>query len=230
MKFSDRLTEVLNNDEYLCGHLGQGNHQGLLYYTLSNLQNPKVCVCLGSGNGSVPSLIREGQAFSGNSLGKTFLVDAQIEGWGQGNIHDAQGIFRKNFPEIEVLKMTTDNSCEYFKKNLSEKIDYLHIDADHSYEQSFKDFENFYKIYSLMADNFIITMHDTAIDFLDNMADGCVGRAISEIRSKYKQLEIIDFNAPVTIPNGLFTQGNTGKYAAGTCIIKPRIYNKFDQI
>ena len=81
-----------------------------------------------------------------------------------------------------------------------------------------------------MADNFIITMHDTAVDFLDNMGDGCVGRAISEIRSKYKELEIIDFNVPVDKPNNLFTQGNTGKYAAGTCIIKPRVLNKFDQI
>jgi hypothetical protein len=236
MKHKDRLTKVLEEDQYLSGHIGNGKlHNGLLYYVLSNVQAPETCVCLGSGAGSVPAFMREGQIASlpsdEASTAKTFLVDADAltEGggdWGSTVVHDEDSSFRLQYKDIEVLKMSTDDSCEYFA-NKKILIDYLHIDADHSYAQSFKDFENFYRTYSLMSPDFIITMHDTAINFLDG-GDGGVGRAIANIRQKYTELEVMDFNAPCETPGPIWDGKFDGKYKAGTCIIKPKIPNKFE--
>ena len=239
----DRLTQVLTSDRYLKSHLGKGRGMGHFYYTLSNIQAPKVCVCLGSGGGSIPALMREGQIAALYSRGRhwrvknwsnhtTYLVDlggyaTETRVKGSTNIYDEKNIFVKNYPEIEILKMTTDDSCEHFRAK-EIKIDYLHIDADHTHKQSFKDFENFYKNYDLMSEDFIITMHDTAIGHsIDSkgepLEDGCVPRSIAEIRRKYKELEIIDFNSPCPEPGYC-----RGKYAGGTAIIKPRLLNQYD--
>lgn len=210
---------------YLQNHLGHGTYQAFLYLILANMKHARVCVCLGSGRGSVPALMREGQ-LSACEAGYdfkpthkkegclTYLVDKGCEKHSLTVVHNSDSIFRKNYPDIEVLQMLTDDSCIFFKDK-GIKIDYLHIDACHSHGQSLRDFENFYKNYDLMSDEFIITLHDTADLWFgtrkgrEGGGNRSVGFTMKDIRDRYKELDIIDFN-------------HDPKYARGTAIIKPK--------
>lgn len=129
---------------------------GLLYYTLTSMLNAKVCVCLGSGGGFVPRLMAQAQLDMHNS-GRTILVDADTGPWGRPDWIQPGSFFRTAFPMIEIVPMLTKDAANMFL-NADLKIDYLHIDADHSKEGTFADLRDYYP---LVKDQGVISLHDT---------------------------------------------------------------------
>ncbi len=157
------------------GYLGAG----LLYYSLVYAKKAQICVCLGSGGGFVPRIMCQAQRDLKLSKAKTILVDANIGSWGRPQWLENDSFFRKNFPEIMILTNTTHQVAMEWNRKVC--IDYLHIDADHSYEGSLQDFIDYLP---LMSPQGIITFHDT------NGTLPCA-KVIKEIRKR--GFEAIDF-------------------------------------
>ncbi|MEM9410323.1 MAG: class I SAM-dependent methyltransferase [Planctomycetota bacterium] len=164
------------------GYLGGG----MLYYSLVYMFRPQVCVCLGSGGAFVPRLMRQAQRDMGLvEHTRTILVDGNMANYGRPNWLDENSFFRMNYADVEVNISRTDDAAKVFKKqNL--KIDYLHLDADHSYEGSLNDFNNFLP---LMNPGAIITFHDTKRGSHEEVT---CWKAIEEIRSR--GFEILNFD------------------------------------
>jgi hypothetical protein len=151
-------------------HLGDG----LLIYSTIQYMRAKCCVCLGSGGGFVPRIMSQArmdlydqQIFSGNKsiewgdIGTTILVDADNGVGGHTDWTDADSFFNKNFPCRYILDTTENAFYNYFVKE-DIKIDYLHIDAGHTYEDVKLDFE----LYSTLLSPYgIISIHDTDASF-----------------------------------------------------------------
>jgi hypothetical protein len=147
-------------------HLGDG----LLIYSFIQFIRAKVCVCIGSGGGFIPRLMTQARMdlhsqniFEGNGIvewgdiGTTIIIDA-ANGVGGFTDWTAENSFlRQNFSPQVILDTSEKTFYDYFVRQ-DIKIDYLHIDGDHSYEGVKKDFE----LYStIMSENGIITIHDT---------------------------------------------------------------------
>ena len=151
-------------------HLGDG----LLIYSIIQLMRFKVCVCLGSGGGFIPRIMTQARLdlfdqgiFEGNNdynhgdIGVTYLVDAANGIGGINSYTDDKNIFREVFIP-RFIKETTENAFYNFFVKQDIKIDFLHIDAGHSYDDVKNDFE----LYStLLKPNGIISIHDTDIRY-----------------------------------------------------------------
>ena len=151
-------------------HLGDG----LLIYSIISYMRAKTCVCLGSGGGFIPRIMTQARIdlyetnifegkkeFNWGDIGTTYLVDAANGVGGQINYLDESSFFRSNFfPRF--INDTTENAYYNFFVKEDIKIDYLHIDADHSYEGVKLDFELYSKI---LSPNGIISIHDTDIKY-----------------------------------------------------------------
>ena len=138
---------------------------GLLYYTIAYMLRAKLCVCIGSGGGFVPRLMRQAQRDLGMEYARTVLIDADEGKWSRPDWIDKTSFFRSNYSDIEII---IDKSSNVFNYGTTKewKIDYLHIDGDHSHRGSLEDFQN-YKM--LMSPRGIITFHDTIpYDHFDN--------------------------------------------------------------
>jgi|TARA_B100001564_G_C20534225_1_gene621274 hypothetical protein len=143
---------------------------GLLIYTIIQLMRYKTCVCLGSGGGYIPRIMTQARLdlhaqgiFEGSidynhgDIGVTYLVDAANGVGGKINYEDDKTFFRYQFAP-RYIKETTENAYyNYFVKQ-DIKIDFLHIDAGHSYEDVKNDFELYSK---LLAPNGMISIHDS---------------------------------------------------------------------
>ena len=95
--------------------------------------------------------------YNHGDIGETYLVDAANGIGGKIDYSDKDSFLRYQF-NPRFIKDTTKNAFyNYFvKKDI--KIDFLHIDAGHSYEDVKQDFE----LYStLVKDNGMISIHDT---------------------------------------------------------------------
>jgi hypothetical protein len=138
---------------------------GMLYYALAYSCQAKICVCLGSGGGFVPRLMRQAQRDLGLAESRTILVDGTLqveqskkELWGQPCWVAEDSDLRHNYPDIEIrLHLTETDFFQYFQPS-GIQIDYLHIDADHHYEGVKRDWQ-LYR--TLVPDHGIITLHDT---------------------------------------------------------------------
>jgi len=151
-------------------HLGDG----LLIYSLIQMLRSKIVVCLGSGGGFIPRLMIQAQCDlveqqifdecrKWNET-NVFVVDAANEVGGVNDWKEKDSFFRSYFHPRVILD-TTENAFHNFFVKEDLKIDYLHIDADHSYEGVKKDFE----LYStILNDNGIISIHDTDQSYHDN--------------------------------------------------------------
>lgn len=139
----------------------------MLYYSFAYAFQSKTIVVLGSGGGFVPRMLRQAQrdmelaGLEGDF--KLILVDANLPsaGWGSTFYADNKDtVMWKKFSDIRYIFEKTDDAYEMLKKE-GVAIDYLHVDADHSFEQSYKDFDNFYK---LLAPRAVVSFHDTCRD------------------------------------------------------------------
>ena len=147
-------------------HLGDG----LMIYSLIQFIRAKVCVCIGSGGGFIPRLMTqsrkdlwEEKIFSGNNqiewgdIGTTIIVDAANGVGGFTDWTEENSFLKQHFGPQIILETSERAFYDYFvRQNI--KIDYLHIDGDHSYDGVKKDFELYSQI---MSENGIITIHDT---------------------------------------------------------------------
>mgnify|MGYP003116386234 FL=1 len=151
-------------------HLGDG----LLIYSAIQYMRAKTCVCLGSGGGFIPRIMSQARMdlhdqkiFEGEKLmewgdvGTTILVDASNGVGGHTDWVEKDSFFRTHFP-CRVILDTTENAYYNFFVKEDIKIDYLHIDAGHSYEDVKKDFELYTK---LLSPNGIVSIHDTDESF-----------------------------------------------------------------
>ena len=147
---------------------------GLLVYSIIHYMRAKTCVCLGSGGGFIPRImtqarvdLHDSQIFEGDrdynwgDIGVTFLVDADNGIGGNTDWVDSGSFFRENFYPRVILENTENAYYNFFVKE-DIKIDYLHIDAGHSYEDVKKDFELYTK---LLSPNGIVSIHDTDESF-----------------------------------------------------------------
>jgi len=143
---------------------------GMLIYSFIQFSRSKVCVCIGSGGGFIPRIMTQARVdlhsqniFTGSSLtewgdiGTTIIVDASNGVGGVTDWTDENSFLRKHFSPQIILETSERAFYDYFVRQ-DIKIDYLHIDGDHSYEGVKKDFE----LYStIMSENGLITIHDT---------------------------------------------------------------------
>lgn len=158
------FNEIIENSKWSESHGAVGKHAGMgvFYFSLPYSLRASSIVCLGSGAGFVPKLmVRAQECLIEEGLLNTYnvnLIDANIGPWGLP-VYGLEGIDR--FPEINLIVDKTDNCHHFF-----DSIDYLHVDADHSYEQVYKDLVNYgskmnqHKVWA-------ITVHDT-----NNGSDG----------------------------------------------------------
>jgi len=153
-------------------HMGDG----LLVYSFIQFIRAKVCVCIGSGGGFIPRLMTqsrydlwEQKIFEGNKAnewgdtGTTIIVDAANGVGGFTDWTEENSFLRFNFQPQIILETSERAFYDYFVRQ-DIKIDYLHIDGDHSYEGVKKDFELYS---SIMSENGIITIHDIDQNYHD---------------------------------------------------------------
>jgi len=147
---------------------------GLLVYSIIHFMRAKTCVCLGSGGGFIPRIMTQArvdlydsQIFQGDrdfnwgDIGSTFIVDADNGVGGNTDWTDNNSFLRENFFPRVIID-TTENAFYNFFVKEDIKIDYLHIDAGHSFEDVKRDFELYN---SILSPNGIISIHDTDISF-----------------------------------------------------------------
>ncbi len=165
---------------------------GILYYGLAYSLKARTCVCLGSGGGFVPRLMRQAQRDLNIEGSRTFLVDGtkQISQqkkdiWGVPCWVAEDSLHRTNYPDIDILLELTETAFrEYFQPN-DVKIDYLHIDADHHYEGVKLDWDLYS---SIVVDQGIITLHDTV-----NYREPCGVHLLMEEIRQQGNYEMINF-------------------------------------
>jgi len=146
-------------------HLGDG----MLVYSFIQFIRAKVCVCIGSGGGFIPRLMTQARMdlhsqniFDGKGqpewgdIGTTIIVDAANGVGGFTDWINENSFLRQHFQPQVILETSEKAFYDYFVRQ-DIKIDYLHIDGDHSYEGVKKDFELYS---SIMSENGIITIHD----------------------------------------------------------------------
>ena len=95
--------------------------------------------------------------------------------------------------------MTTEDAFYNFFVKRDIKIDYLHIDADHTYEGCKLDFD----LYStIMNENGIISIHDTDRKYWENFEtydgeehDSCTGpsEVVKEISDEWEVFNLFDY-------------------------------------
>lgn len=152
-------------------HLGDA----LVIYSLIQMMRSKIVVCLGSGGGFIPRVMVQAQRdlknqgifdsdYEWNKI-QVFVVDAANGVGGNVDWSDNDSFFRKEFNPRIILD-TTENAYYNFFVKQDLKIDYLHIDADHSYEGVKNDFNLYSKI---VNKNALISIHDTDQQYHDNL-------------------------------------------------------------
>jgi len=172
LEFDYRGEEETNPVPYRWSHGATDTHlgDGLIIYSLIQYMRAKVCVCLGSGGGFIPRIMTQARydlhkqnIFEGNpdfnygDIGSTYVVDAMN---GIGGVVDwfaEESFFRRTF-HPRIINSTTEKAFYDFFVLQDIKIDYLHIDAGHSYENVKEDFDLYSQI---MSENGIISIHDT---------------------------------------------------------------------
>ncbi len=97
---------ILASVPYAAGHGASGASVagGIIYYALASMARARVCVCLGSGGGFVPCLMRQAQLDLEIANAETYLVDAVLPeaGYGgpeePGGWRDPEGVLARFYP------------------------------------------------------------------------------------------------------------------------------------
>ena len=178
---------------------------GIMYFSIPYFLKAQVCVCLGSGGGYVPRLmvdcvheLNETHMYGEDKYGEVYVVDATNSVNGEVDWADEDSYLREKFNPRFINSTTEDAFYNFFVKR-DIKIDYLHIDADHTYEGCKLDFD----LYStIMNENGIISIHDTDEKYMksfatyeDEKSDLCIGpsEVIKEISDKWEVFNLFDY-------------------------------------
>ena len=178
---------------------------GIMYFSIPYFLKAQVCVCLGSGGGYVPRLmvdcvheLNETQMYGEDKYGEVYVVDATNGFNGEVDWSDEDSFLREKFNPRFINSTTEDAFYNFFVKR-DVKIDYLHIDADHTYEGCKLDFD----LYStIMNENGIISIHDTDRKYWENFEtydgeehDSCTGpsEAVKEISDEWEVFNLFDY-------------------------------------
>jgi len=156
-------------------HLGDG----LIIYSLIQFYKFKSLVCLGTGGGFIPRIMSQARydlseqgfyktiSHEWGDNGSTYVVDACNGVNGEVDWEDKDSFFRRQF-NPKFIKETTETAYYEFFVKQNIKIDFLHIDANHTFEGVKKDFELYSQI---MNEGGIITIHDTDKNYVDNFVE-----------------------------------------------------------
>jgi hypothetical protein len=178
---------------------------GIMYFSIPYFLKARVCVCLGSGGGYVPRLmvdcvheLNETQMYGEDKYGEVYVVDATNGFNGEVDWSDEDSFLREKFNPRFINSTTEDAFYNFFVKR-DVKIDYLHIDADHTYEGCKLDFD----LYStIMNENGIISIHDTDKEYWENFDtydgeehDECSGpsEVVKEVSDKWEVFNLFDY-------------------------------------
>jgi hypothetical protein len=178
---------------------------GIFYYAIPYFLKAQVCVCLGSGGGYVPRLmvdcvheLNETNMYGEDKYGEVYVVDATNSVNGEVDWADKDSYLRGKFNPRFINSTTEDAFYNFFVKR-GIKIDYLHIDADHTYEGCKLDFD----LYStIINENGIISIHDTDEKYMKSFAtyedeshDLCMGpsKFIKEISDEWEVFNLFDY-------------------------------------
>ncbi len=213
-----------NGFAFAGSHGAFGDHlgAGILYYALAQMVRAQVAVCIGSGGGFVPALVRRAQLDAGIAPAATYLVDAnlpdlafgspvQLGGW-----MTAENPFLARESDIVVLPMLSSDAAKLFAAQRI-TIDYLHIDGDHSRDGMLADFRDYAP---LVSSEGVITFHDLAMP--------SIGAALATIAAEYPEWEHVGF-AEIGAGTGVLrrrqrgpvqrrTQNKEGFVDAGRCV------------
>ena len=176
---------------------------GFLYYFLTYNAKAKVCVCVGSGGGFVPALMRQAQIDHMIENSKTILIDGNVTAPHLkrefSHVHDDfeevprwlnnpdYTFNRRYIALIETIIKKSDDAVS----DITDPIDYLHLDGDHSYNQVKRDFHNYTP---LVRDGGFVTMHDINLGIPDSQAG--VRRFLDELKLQQpRKYDIFYFEA-----------------------------------
>ena len=130
--------------------------------------------------------------------GEVYVVDATNGFNGEVDWSTKDSFLREKFNPKFINSTTEDKYYNFFVKR-DIKIDYLHIDADHTFEGCKLDFDLYSKI---MNQNGIIRIHDTDSNYWDTFEtyedephDTCTGpsNVVSEIDEDWEIFNLFDF-------------------------------------
>jgi hypothetical protein len=183
---SRKLVETIFSESHgaFDDHLGAGG----LYYALATMNRSQVSVCIGSGGGFVPRLLRQAQEDLGLAEAHTYLVDANLPDLGFGHPMQPGGWLtpendlRTATPGLTVLRMLSKDAAQLFA-SAGMTLDYLHIDGDHSARGVIADITAYLPLLSAKA---IVSLHDLRMD--------SVRQAMTDIAGRYPALEWVTFS------------------------------------
>ncbi|MBT4209098.1 class I SAM-dependent methyltransferase [Candidatus Woesearchaeota archaeon] len=178
---------------------------GIFYYAIPYFLRAQTCVCLGSGGGYVPRLmvdcvweLNETQMYGEGKSGEVYVIDATNGFNGEVDWSDEDSFLREKFNPKFINSTTEDAFYNFFVKR-DIKIDYLHIDAGHTYEDCKQDFD----LYStLMNENGIISIHDSDERYWEDFEtyegephDMCIGpsEVVKEVGEKWEVFNLFDY-------------------------------------
>ena len=148
----------LRNVKWGESHGARGQHvgAGMLYYAIAYTIQAKRCVCLGSGAGFVPramflaqSQLAQEKIIPGID---TTLVDGHCGPWGLP-VDERNGL--GDLADVKLVRAKTSDVVDQFSD-----IDYLHVDADHTYRGATADLVG-YGQRMRPGNLWAITLHDT---------------------------------------------------------------------
>jgi Methyltransferase domain len=178
-----RLSEIIFAESD--GAFGDNLGAGALYYALVVMLRARVAVCIGSGGGFVPRLMRKAQEDVKLDNAYAYLIDANLPDLGFGHPMQAGGWLtpendlQTSDERLIVLGMLSADAAVLFGAS-GVQIDYLHIDGDHSASGVLRDLEGYLP---LLSPNGVITMHDLRLE--------AVRLAMSDIAVRHPALERI---------------------------------------
>src|SRR5437016_12503971 len=112
------VTDYLTRDAaWKWSHGAEGDYlgMGLFYYSLVYGSKARMAVCLGSGGGFVPRLMRQAQRDAGIAVrSRTILVDGDVPdaGWGSPQWLEPDSFFRVHYPDVELVLESTSAAAE----------------------------------------------------------------------------------------------------------------------
>jgi len=141
--------------------------------------------------------LNETQMYGENKYGEVYVVDATNSVNGEVDWSDDDSFLRTQFNPRFINSTTEDAFYNFFVKR-DIKIDYLHIDADHTYEGCKLDFD----LYStIMNENGIISIHDTDEKYWESFNtykgephDVCTGpsEVVKEVSDEWETFNLFD--------------------------------------